>query len=275
MKALTRSVLVLAWLPLVACASSDPGGELPADDETLIDEEEEGEGVAFDEENPGADIEGKADMPRTYEVPTDLPELERPEIIVSLDGLSVHLFDRATGFSEVYPTGVGQKGSSGKSITPAGFFKTSSNTSDTWYYTARRYTPDYFGGFPFLRLNIKNSAGAETYALHGPISYSCPGGGQACGQLARQWKLKRGYVSHGCMRMAVDDIVRVFWIAKQHPSTPVTIQREVELDANGAVVDVGTTPALFEPGEAIQYGKCGTRPDPYESEKRWVSTKCD
>ena len=53
--------------------------------------------------------------------------LVSPEIIVSLDGLTVHLFDRATGFS----------------ITPTGHCKTGANIADTWFYTARRTNPGY------------------------------------------------------------------------------------------------------------------------------------
>ena len=102
----------------------------------------------------------------------------------------------------------------------------------------RRTVPEYFGGFPFLRLTARNSDGANTYGLHGPITA----------------QLIRGYVSHGCMRMRSDDIIRLFWIAKQHASMQVTIQKEVELDAAGQRVDVGRTPALWAPDAAITYG---------------------
>jgi lipoprotein-anchoring transpeptidase ErfK/SrfK len=167
-----------------------------------------------------------------------------PEIIVSLDGLTVHFFDRATGFQRVYPAGVGVK-VNGKSITPVGHFASGANAADPWWYVARRNVPDYFGGFPFLRLTARNRDGANTYALHGPITAV----------------LQRGYVSHGCVRMQPDDVIRVFWMVKRHPSTPVTIQREVERDAAGNVVDVGRTPRLWAPGAAIAYGaSVGPRP---------------
>jgi hypothetical protein len=268
-----KSLFLIGFLGLAGCSASS---ESPVPND-LIDLEAPGEGVAFDEENPGADIDatGKADIPPTYQVPTDLPELERPEIIVSLAGLTVHLFDRATRFSQVYPTGVGLKNSAGLSITPTGFFKTSANTSDTWYYTARRYKPDYFGGFPFLRLNVLNSKGQETYGMHGPITYRCPNGGSSCSMLQREWFLQRGFVSQGCMRMDIDDIVDLFWIVKNHRSTPVSIQAELELDAHGLPVDIDNVPALWEVGQAIQYGSCGKRPDPYSSDQRWPSRRCD
>lgn len=204
-----------------------------------------GEGVDYDAENPNAPLDdGKADLPR-YAVPTDLPMLVAPEIIVSLDGLTVHLFDRATGFSAVYPAGVGTKNARGVSITPTGHFKTGPQTSDGWWYAARRTVPEYFGGFPFLRITARNSVGQNTYGLHGPITS----------------ELIRGYVSHGCVRMASDDIIRLFWMVRNFPDTPVTIQREVELDANGRRVDVGTKPALYRPGEPIRFGaSVGPRP---------------
>ncbi len=36
-----------------------------------------------------------------------LPVLPSPEVVISLDGLTLHLFDRTTGFDRVYPVGVG------------------------------------------------------------------------------------------------------------------------------------------------------------------------
>jgi hypothetical protein len=204
-----------------------------------------GEGVDYDAENPNAPMDdGKSDAPR-YAIPTDLPMLVAPEIIVSLDGLTVHLFDRATGFQAVYPAGVGVKNSRGVSITPTGHFKTGSNTADSWWFAARRTVPEYFGGFPFLRLTARTSAGSNTYGLHGPITA----------------ELIRGYVSHGCVRMASKDIIRLFWMVKNFPNVPVTIQREVELDKSGKKVDVGTTPVLYAPGEQIRFGaSVGVRP---------------
>jgi hypothetical protein len=222
------SLLIAA--SLFACAEAPAGGDDP--------EEGSYEGVDFDRDNPDSPLyDEKSDAPR-YAIPTDLPQLVAPEVIVSLDGLTVHFFDRATGFNAVYPAGVGVKNSRGRSITPVGHFATSPDLADTWWYVARRTVPDYFGGFPFLRIDARNSDGANTYALHGPITE----------------QLIRGYVSHGCVRMAANDIIRLFWMAKQHPSMPVTIQREVERDANGQKVDVGRTPALWAEGAPITYG---------------------
>lgn len=270
-----RIFLGIGLLASLSAGCTATGG--PSDDgREVVDPEPPGEGVAYDEQHPGADVgPGKADLPKTYEVPDELPELERPEVIVSLDGLSVHLFDRVTGFSKVYPTGVGAIGSSGKSYTPTGFFHTMNPDTDGWYFIARRYTPEYFGGFPFLRLNIENSKGYHTYGLHGPITYSCPEGGSDCDLVDRDWFLVRDFVSHGCMRMEIDGIVELFWSLRDFGYVPVSIQQEVELDALGEPVDVGMTPALYAAGEAMPYGECGLRSDPYEVDGRWTSRECD
>jgi hypothetical protein len=232
------ALLSLTTLIGVAVGCADPS---PGEDPELGS----GQGVEYDEENPGAPLDdGKSDAPH-YQIPSDLPELVAPEIIVSLDGLTVHLFDRATGFEEIYPAGVGVKNSRGISITPTGHYQSGSDTSDVWWYSPRRTVPDYFGGFPFLRTTAENDDGANTYALHGPITST----------------LIRGYVSHGCVRMRGTDIVRVFWMVKSHPSTPITIQKEVELDAAGKKVDLGTHPKLWAVGDEISFGaSVGPRP---------------
>src|SRR5690606_3672980 len=130
-------------------------------------------------------------------------ELVAPEIRVSLDGLSVHLFDSETGLSRVYPTGPGAlSASTGESVTPTGFFATSPTASPGWWTISERFAPDYFGGFPFLRLTTHTSRGENTYGFHGPITYSCSIDVEGeCPLYAREWFLVQDYVSHGCMRM--------------------------------------------------------------------------
>ena len=234
-----QAVLSLAVLATFATACADAP-------DPSSDDPEQGSYEGVDEDvDPTIPLDdGKSDVPR-YQIPTDLPQLQAPEIIVSLDGLTVHVFDRATGFNRVYPAGVGVKGSSGRSITPTGHFQTGPDGTDSWWYAPRRTNPEYFGGFPFLRLTARNSDGANTYALHGPITQT----------------LTRGYVSHGCVRMRGDDIIRIFWMVKTHGSTPVTIQKEVERDAAGHKVDVGTTPVLYPVGTPITFGaSVGARP---------------
>jgi hypothetical protein len=230
-----RSTLLASVASLASIAFLSIGCAAPDEE---IDDPEAGMGYEGVDDSPDTVMDdGKSDLPR-YATPTDLPTLVNPEIIVSLDGLTVHLFDRETGFQAVYPAGVGVKNSRGNSITPTGHFASGPETADTWWYVARRTNPDYFGGFPFLRLTAENSDGANTYALHGPITE----------------KLIRGYVSHGCVRMASQNIIDLFWMVKTHPDTPVTIQKEVERDAAGNKVDVGKTPALWGVDDEIQYG---------------------
>lgn len=227
--------LVLAFTSIALAGCLAPAGG-PADDDPNAGFTD---GEPFDERGEApADWEGKFDRPAPYEVPEDLPELVSPEVIISLEGLTVHLFDRATGYSKVFPAGVGALGRSGRSITPTGHFATSANTNDGWWNIATRWEPAYFEGYPFLRLTARNSRGYNTYGLHGPITNP----------------LERGYVSHGCIRMAKKDIVELFFLVKGHASTPVTIQQELELDAAGEPVDVDTPVSLWAPGEDIAYG---------------------
>jgi hypothetical protein len=224
----------LALSTISACATDDASSATP--------DPEDGEGydgVGYDQDHPDGNLDdGKSDAPR-YAMPTDLPVLVSPEIIVSLDGLTVHVFDRATGYQLVMPAGVGEKDSHGTSITPLGHFATGSMMEDqAWWYAPRRTVPAYFAGLPFLRLTARNEDGANTYALHGPITAT----------------LIRGFVSHGCVRMAAKDIIRVFWSVRTHYSTPVTIQREVERDAAGHKIDVGRTPTLWAADATVTYG---------------------
>jgi hypothetical protein len=261
-----RTLLTALAATLLLGACDDAGSP------QIFDPEPAGEGVSFDEDNPGADVEGKADGPHTYVVPTDLPRVERPEIIVSLKTLTVHFFDRSTGVSRVYPTGPGKLGSSGRSWTPAGFFETWHDASDRWGYIERRTSPDYFGGFPFLRLNTLNSRGQMTYGFHGPITYTCPGSGD-CPMVDREWFLVQDYVSSGCMRMESEDIVEMFWAMRDIPRVPVAIFDDYERDAAGRIVDLGSDPVLWQPGESIQYGECGAREDPWVAGK-WGRQRC-
>jgi hypothetical protein len=226
---LLASLVIASAATLSACATSEPTDDPEGD---------YFEGVEADELDPGANLDdGKSDI-AAYAIPTNLPKLVAPEIIVSLKGLTVHLFDRTTGFSKVYPAGPGVLGANGRSITPVGHFKTGPNINDGWWYAPRRTNPAHFAGLPFLRLTAHNSSGQQTYALHGPITA----------------QLVRGFVSHGCVRMARQDIIDLFWMAKKTANTPVTIQQEVEFDAAGKAVNVGMTPTLFAKGAAIPFG---------------------
>jgi len=264
-----RTLLPLAAL-LLACSGQ---GDIDAP-------QQEGDGLAFDEEFPGTDFNPKADMPRQYDVPEWVlnTELVDPEVRVSLDGLSVHLFDKATGLSRVYPTGPGKLGqNSGKSFTPTGFFATSPNSAGSWWNISERFEPSYFGGFPFLRITAHNSKGWNTYGLHGPITFRCNVDVDGpCPLANREWFLVHDFVSHGCMRMRAEDIVELFYLLQGHKSVPVTIQEFTEIDPSGepisATDEARDWPMDFGDVAPTVYGELGERPsnwDPCEAPEDW------
>ncbi|MGK0359516.1 MAG: hypothetical protein ACI9U2_001818, partial [Bradymonadia bacterium] len=98
--------------------------------------------------------------------------------------------------------------------------------------------PAYFDGLPFMRITAQNSRGYQTYGFHGPITDT----------------LRRGYVSHGCMRMQAEDIVELFTIMRQHPGAPVSIRAEKAFTPEGDLIDV--TPADLDPVAAWRETAC-------------------
>lgn len=224
---------------LVACGGGEDDGAASSDEELAIGEiddlkQDGGWGAAL-----------------TCKPLPDLPVLADPEVVVSLDGLTLRLHDRATGFERVFPIGPGAI-KDGSSLTPVsdkaagGVFwlrldqglgreVPDPKKPQPWAYAYDcRYwwkDPDtgkkvpVFAGLPFLRLEGAPSLG---YAIHGPIdSYTLPSGG----------RLKRGYVSHGCIRMEASD-VQELTARLRGRKVPVRIQRAVERRADGSAVDV-------------------------------------
>ncbi|TMA31801.1 MAG: L,D-transpeptidase, partial [Deltaproteobacteria bacterium] len=148
--------------------------------------------------------------------------------------------DQAGTFDKVYPIGPGAI-ENGVSLTPIGHFTTgpadtSAGASDnpnvvggspwSWWYRCKIWWTDpetkkinpVYGGLPLIRLNGPPTLG---YALHGPVdSFGAPNGGS----------LRRGYVSHGCIRMRAEDILEVYVLLLGHGKVPVTVQRAVERD---------------------------------------------
>ncbi len=175
-----------------------------------------------------------------------IPEVEplaNPEIVVSLDGLTLHLRDRGGTYDRVFAIGPGAL-ENGRSLTPTsdmtptGNFYTGSNTAEVqdarwgYYYPCRIWHEDrgartpVFAGLPFIRLSGPPTAG---YGIHGPIDgFTAANGGS----------LRRGYVSHGCMRMSAADIVEVYGRIHRHPRTPVKVQQAVERLSDGRAVDL-------------------------------------
>ncbi len=159
----------------------------------------------------------------------NLPALPNPKITISINGLTLRLTDTSVGYDKVFPVGVGaidaEAGSStkGESHTywpikaykkNAFQLKPSTNTACKTWWT----DPDtgeklpVFAGLPFLSFS-------GSYAIHGPIdNFRAANGGN----------LRRGFVSHGCVRMESADILEVYARVKSSPNVPVWVQREPE-----------------------------------------------
>lgn len=169
----------------------------------------------------------------------NLPPLKNPRITVSLNGKTVHVVDPETGYDKVFGVGVGKLQTDeaepefGESLSYYPVIATGKNdftlkTSaiqpcKTWYTD-----PDtgekspVFAGLPFMPFY-------GGYALHGPIdNFKAPNGGT----------LRRGYVSHGCIRMQSEDVLEIYARIKNLVSVPVRLQREPERLADGRRVEL-------------------------------------
>jgi hypothetical protein len=187
------------------------------------------------------------------EVP-NLPSLVAPRITVSIDGLTLHLVDPATGFDKVFPIGPGAinhnagETSYGESlslypvlatgqhefaITPA-----SIQPCKTWWTDPETGVKQpVFAGLPFL-------SWYGNFAIHGPIdNFRAANGGN----------LRRGYVSHGCVRMEAADILEVYARIQGVKKVPVHVQKEPERLGDGLRVDVAQK---WIGAECVSDGEC-------------------
>lgn len=198
----------------------------------------------------------------------DIPVVEPlvdPMIVVSLDGLSLHLVDRAGDYDQVFAIGPGaiEDGTSLTPLslgTPEGLFHLrmdkpiGAQTTDPDYnpwtlaYSCRIWWTNnetgqkipVFAGLPFMRLE---GAPSLAYAIHGPVdSYTLPSGG----------RLTRGFVSHGCIRMEAADVKEVFGRCLGH-KVPVRVQRSIERLADGTAVDI---PGPWFLSECVEDADC-------------------
>ena len=224
MKLFTALYLVSA---LAACAdddsaiSDDEGGELPLGDVSADDMKADG--------NWGAALTCKP-------VPV-LPQLTNAKITVSIDGLTLHL--TGDGYDKVFPVGPGKietdstSGEFGESLSyypVAAYGKqdfqitpSSIQPCKTWWTdpATGEKTP-VFAGLPFM-------SWSGSYAIHGPIdNFRAPNGGN----------LRRGYVSHGCIRMEAADVLEVYGRIKGIAKVPVHVQREAERTVERVKVDL-------------------------------------
>ena len=222
-----RTLAVLVLVPwFLACAADD--GEPEADDLSV---------GALDKSDSKAD--GNWGAALTCKPLPALPPLKNPQITISIDGLTLHLVDRSTGFDKVFPVGVGARDPDPTSTT--------FGESLTYYPLAASGQQDFvikpstiqpcktwwtdketgeklpvFAGLPFM-------SWSGSYAIHGPIdNYRAVNGGN----------LRRGYVSHGCVRMAAEDVLEVYARIKGVASVPVHVQREAERTVEGPRVEL-------------------------------------
>jgi hypothetical protein len=212
---------LLATLLLPACAPQPADEDLPLGDVSPDDFKADG--------NWGHALECKA-------IPS-LPRLVNPRITVSLNGLTLHLTDDA-GFDKVFPIGPGKvdgddtSATFGESLSYAPLLggrpdftlqAAAIQPCKTWWTDPETGEKQpVFAGLPFMPWN-------GAYAIHGPIdNYRAANGGN----------LRRGFVSHGCIRMEAADVLEVYGRIRGVPSVPVHVQREPERDARGRRVDV-------------------------------------
>ena len=187
----------------------------------------------------------KADQPWTYakqcKTIPNRPQLVDPRIVISLDGLTLRLRDGASDFERVYPVGVGTINNQAGARTEAeslslypvlrtGRHDFSIETSAVnpcriwWTDKATGKTMPVFAGLPFLSVY-------GPYGIHGPVtSYWRKDGG----------KLKRGYVSHGCIRMESADIAELWAYIKGKKTVPIRLQKEIERRAEGSAIDIAS-----------------------------------
>lgn len=223
---------LLAALPL-ACGSDEevdgPEGSGLVDDDIELGE-------------LGADdlkADGNWGAATTCKAIPNLPKLGSPRITISLNGLTLRLTDAAGDYDKVFPIGPGSinttpgektylesrtmfpllsQGKQDFEITPA----TTTACKIWWTDKATGETLPVFAGLPFLSFS-------GPYAIHGPVdNYRAANGGN----------LRRGFVSHGCVRMRAEDVLEVYARIKGVAKVPVHVQREPERRADGTKVDV-------------------------------------
>jgi hypothetical protein len=201
----------------------DPDADLPLGDQ--LDDEAKADGTW------GAAL--------TCKTVPDLPPLVAPRILISLDGLTLHLVDTASGYDKVFPIGPGAinhnagETSYGESLSlypvlatrQHEFAITPSSIQPCKFWWTDPETgvkQPVFAGLPFL-------SWYGNFAIHGPIdNFRAANGGS----------LRRGYVSHGCIRMEAADILEVYARIKGLARVPVHVQKEPERWSDGRRVDV-------------------------------------
>jgi hypothetical protein len=253
-----RVVPLCAALAAIACGATDGPDDLPPGDDPPAGDEPDLPLGDVSADDLKADSAGWGAALTCKPVP-DLPRLDAPRIVVSLNGLTLRLVDTATGFEKVFPVGVGAHDTDSTSVTYGeslsyypviargrGEFEIRPTTIQPckvwWRDGATGQRLPVFAGLPFL-------SWSGNYAIHGPVDdFRAPNGGS----------LRRGFVSHGCVRMAAADVLEVYARIRGVARVPVRIQREPERDARGRRIDV--TPPWFG-AECLADAECASIPE--------------
>ena len=220
-----------AWMMMVLAAGCAGAPSIGADSNDID--------LPLGDRLPDDKADGNWGAALTCKTLPTLPALPHPEIVVSLYGQSVHLIDRSTGFDKVFAAGVGaidgdQTNSTyGDSLSyypiiATGGTKFTLKTANiqsckTWWTDPETGEKSpVFAGLPFMPWY-------GGYAFHGPIdNFRAANGGN----------LRRGFVSHGCIRMEAADVSELYARIHSAGSVPVTVQREPERTTDGVRVDV-------------------------------------
>ena len=235
----TSSLSAVAVMLLASCTAAPA----PAPDPTLAMSSAPAEGDDLPLGDKPADDKADGtwgDALNCKPIP-ELPQLVAPQITVSLQGLTLHLVDTATGYDKVFPIGPGQiesdetepsfgesksyypiigSGRQDFSLSP----RTVNACRTMWTDPETKEQSPVFAGLPFMPF-------FGAYAIHGPIDgYRAKNGGS----------LRRGFVSHGCIRMEAADVSEVYARIKTLAKVPVHLQREPERLVSGARVDLAS-----------------------------------
>lgn len=198
-------------------------------------------------EIPDSKADGSYGYATTCKKIPQLTPLASPSLTISLNGLTLHLKDATTGFSKVYPIGPGAIDRKSSSLTyndslsmyPLLAQNRSDFTIDTrtvdacriwWKDTSTGQVLPVFAGLPFM-------SWSGSYGIHGPVTdYYLQSGG----------RLKRGFVSHGCIRMEGADVAELWAYIKGVTKVPVHVQKDIERKSDGTAVDVPSPFLLSE-----------------------------
>lgn len=266
--------MVLLAIGVTACGSEGSSDVDPALEEgTELPDEDLGAGEMSADDMKADGVWGHATECKPI---PDLPRLTNPKIVISINGLTLRLSDASTGFEKVFPIGPGAinqkqgETTSGESLSLYPILsqgkqdfeiKPSTTTACRIWWTDRSTgeTLPVFAGMPFM-------SWSGPYAIHGPVdNYRAANGGT----------LRRGFVSHGCIRMESADVLELYARIRGVAKVPVRVQREPERAADGSRIDV---PSPWLGAECVEDTDCsydgGTCKKNAYSERGFCTKSC-